>query len=934
MKQLIVRKNHHERVIICCPLCFWNTLSDNLSWLFMSAFCAYFPFVTCQGTLGNPVFRPQHMPLPGLFRLWLQQFPFVGTWKVRRTVCIYLNHHLIYVELTVALWIRNPDVLTTLTFMELSGSSELRNLPRWMQKEIRRRARHIRFASTSLAYERVHMHSVVDMDFTESSLLSIDHLISKAEITSINRCLLWKGGAALARNITAKSIISQNSLLKNMEYLSNMHPMCLEMAVMVYGVDHWLSSPVIYMLTALEQQYPCFFYTKVGSRMLSILYAGVGILHILQGTGVEFLCLGRQVSYYWQGITTPMSLMQVGAKKGTGHIYELPGSFDAILGSSDDNLTPDLPEPTAEASNMEDIRNTESAIEPTKEDTCSCGRRHKTSTCAPKMKGLSSSQKAIGGPETDTNEASYEAFQKMLAASYVKVTGVKRAPLIVPNAAALDNSKKSGKYRLINCYKGNTPALSIEAMMEVFEVMYPGYYITDFKKATKKGEKDTIYLHTNCVDIACPHCGKANSKVKDGNVRTVQDISLRNGVGLELKVTVGRAYCENPDCANHGVCYNEPCSFAGRYMHCSHRVHYLALVTGTSSSFHDTERQMKLLGISFGDDCASASLKSLQFRDEKDVTIIGIDDVSIRKGQSYCTIIYNMANGHMLKLIEGRSGYEFQKQLHSWLEQHPNVVVVLRDRASAYGSYIDRFCHKHKERNIVQVADRFHLLQNLSDNLRKHYYNEVPYRITLNVKDKKAPVILDVVPNLIIKPVGKKPEGMDTWQYNNDTPVDSVGNPILFDVNVDRMPEKTKIEKEKRNNAEYEKIMRVRKDYEDCGGKFAYGEKKKFLEKHSITNYYFDKYISMTPEELEELLAPWKPAPKAKLFDNYKNLAYKMLKDDHSIMDVYCYTNLKYIPNLRLITLYSKCLKGRLGWDFFSENGELRKRASRQVKPQ
>ena len=146
---------------------------------------------------------------------------------------------------------------------------------------------------------------------------------------------------------------------------------------------------------------------------------------------------------------------------------------------------------------------------------------------------------------------------------------------------------------------------------------------TDNAAFAWKGEKDIIYLHTNSSEITCPCCGKKAKKVKDANTRTVQDLSLRNGIGVELKLTVGRAFCENPECANFGKCFYEQCPFAQSDRTYTTRVQYLALVTGTSSSFHDTERQMRLMGIQFGDDCVKRLLMSLQFPDEKDVTVIG-----------------------------------------------------------------------------------------------------------------------------------------------------------------------------------------------------------------------------------------------------------------------------------------------------------------------
>ena len=934
MNQLIIRRNNRERIVVICPLCFWAALTDNLIWMFGTLYMSCFPSKKYQCSLGNSVFRPRHMSLSEMLCLILRQLPLIGRRNVHRRVCITVKNYLIYVDVTADAWITDPRIFNALAFSELSNSPELRKLPRWMRKEIRRKGRQTKVVFTNVAYEYALTCSVSSFTSSGDNLTQVRKMIRLVGIASVDRCLIWKGASAIARSMNAREFKPWDYVADNRDYLVHLHPVCVELLSWIYGKSRLLSAPVLYMLIAIENRYPCFFYTEVGTRLLSVLYAEVGLIRILRSTGMELGRLAQQFLYLWQGTYLPVSFLNAGTQDGIecpwSQLLPQNSSPDLQIGSSDeqdlsDDFTGKFPEPTREVSLTEDAMYNEdmdnAAFAWNHLHSAGCGcKQHRKMKCRSVVEKSGSASQGTdpqenndqasvglnvsaaeesgvvkfiktaknGTVSNDTEYNPYAAIQKTFAPAYMKVTGAKKAPLIVPNAGVLDNSKKSNRNREINRYRGNIAAMSVEASMKLIDLLFPGFYVTDLVEAKRKGEKDIIYLHTNSSEITCPCCGKKAKKVKDANTRTVQDLSLRNGIGVELKLTVGRAFCENPECANFGKCFYEQCPFAQSDRTYTTRVQYLALVTGTSSSFHDTERQMRLMGIQFGDDCVKRLLMSLQFPDEKDVTVIGMDDVSIRKGQSYCTIIYNMKNGHMLKLIRGRSGKAFQRELHQWLEEHPNVTIVCRDRATSYGCYIDRFCRLHPERKIAQVADRFHLMQNLSGHLQKAFYSRIPNRIALKTGENGA-MILEKEPTKVALPVDEKPTDMHAWHYDNTQPLDDRNVPICFDVYVDRTSEKQKLAKMEENRKQYEEICRVRQDYEACGCRFAYGERKKFLEEHGINDYFFNKYIKMTQEELDKLLHNWEPAHKAKLFDNYQNLAYKMLRDGRSIMDVFYY---------------------------------------------
>jgi transposase len=89
-------------------------------------------------------------------------------------------------------------------------------------------------------------------------------------------------------------------------------------------------------------------------------------------------------------------------------------------------------------------------------------------------------------------------------------------------------------------------------------------------------------------------------------------------------------------------------------------------------------------------------------------TKVGIDDWAWRKGQTYATILIDLDTHRPLALLPDRS----PACVAGWLRAHPGITVVSRDRWQGYAEGITQGAP-----TAIQVADRFHLLQNLGTTL-------------------------------------------------------------------------------------------------------------------------------------------------------------------------------------------------------------------------
>ncbi|MGW2275166.1 transposase [Streptomyces yangpuensis] len=80
------------------------------------------------------------------------------------------------------------------------------------------------------------------------------------------------------------------------------------------------------------------------------------------------------------------------------------------------------------------------------------------------------------------------------------------------------------------------------------------------------------------------------------------------------------------------------------------------------------------------------------------------------RARTYGTILVDVEAGHVVDVLPDRTSDTFA----TWLREHPGAEIICRDRASAYTRAI-----KEAAPNAVEVADRWHLLQNLAAAVEK-----------------------------------------------------------------------------------------------------------------------------------------------------------------------------------------------------------------------
>jgi len=273
-----------------------------------------------------------------------------------------------------------------------------------------------------------------------------------------------------------------------------------------------------------------------------------------------------------------------------------------------------------------------------------------------------------------------------------------------------------------------------------------------------------IYIKSKPHSCTCPECGTESRDLHATYKRKLQDTPI-NGKQTYFHANVYKYKCKNPDC-KYKV-FMEDLPFAKTSQVRTDALNSLILGVSMFLSNEGASKVLSLLGVKISNDSIQRLYDRIEFVDNPDVEAVGIDDVAIRKGQTYATAIYDLNDHHLIALLDGRDA----ETLKEWLKSHKKVRLVARDRASAYASAINEILPE-----CVQVADRFHLLQNLLGYLKDIFKEEMPSSVY--IRDGK---ILDNTPEKVL--IEKKPneEYIDSLNYDNTPPKNPDGSDHIYD---------------------------------------------------------------------------------------------------------------------------------------------------------
>jgi hypothetical protein len=222
-------------------------------------------------------------------------------------------------------------------------------------------------------------------------------------------------------------------------------------------------------------------------------------------------------------------------------------------------------------------------------------------------------------------------------------------------------------------------------------------------KIERSDHRFLLHAHVQQT-VRCPGCGWISRYRHSEYQRRLQDLPWQ-GCPVELRLKVRRFRCRNPDCARK--VFAEPIP---EVAHCraprTTRVSEIMRLIGYTAGGLPGIRILQRLALPASDDTVLRAVKqSVNAPADSPIRSLGVDDWAWRKGQSYGTIFVDLDQHRVVDLLPDRS----TEAVRAWLERHPAIEIISRDRCGIYAEAAQQCAA-----DALQVADRFHLLMNLS----------------------------------------------------------------------------------------------------------------------------------------------------------------------------------------------------------------------------
>src|SRR2546421_7402508 len=222
-------------------------------------------------------------------------------------------------------------------------------------------------------------------------------------------------------------------------------------------------------------------------------------------------------------------------------------------------------------------------------------------------------------------------------------------------------------------------------------------------------------VETTSSEALCPLCQCRSQSIHSRYTRVVADLPWA-GWAVRLKLHARRFFCRNQECQGRIFTERLP-NVVAPYARRTTRLCDLLTLIGFAMGGEAGTCLVERMGLEASPETLLRLVRQQEERQVPTPRVLGVDDFCFCRRRSYGAILIDLERQIPIDLLPDREAETFKK----WLLAHPGVEIISRDRGGAFAEGARQGAPKAR-----QIADRWHLLSNLSDAMQGFFLTKQP----------------------------------------------------------------------------------------------------------------------------------------------------------------------------------------------------------------